>query len=277
MRDEYPQLLADNLNGWFNFKPERRMVRALDGKARAFLSDSFRRIDNFDIATAAIPVLYDFKGIEFRSMEITENRMYIKATLPSLQREIKSARVGDVVEAGIMLTNSEVGLGMWSVSPYALYLWCLNGASREGGKKWRHVGGKIGGEDMQYLAEDTVKASDKVDLMVMRDTIRNALSEASFEKWIESVQETTAQPITGRVSAAIEVLSEKLVLNSGEADNVLQHLIRGGDMSRYGLMNAVTRTAEDAVDYDRATQFEAFGQTIIDLPANEWREIAEAA
>jgi hypothetical protein len=130
---------------------------------------------------------------------------------------------------------------------------------------------------MQYLAEDTVKASDKVDLMVMRDTIRNALSEASFEKWIESVQETTAQPITGRVSAAIEVLSEKLVLNSGEADNVLQHLIRGGDMSRYGLMNAVTRTAEDAVDYDRATQFEAFGQTIIDLPANEWREIAEAA
>jgi hypothetical protein len=34
-----PNLLAANVNEWFHSKPERRMVRTLDGQARAFLSD----------------------------------------------------------------------------------------------------------------------------------------------------------------------------------------------------------------------------------------------
>ena len=34
-----PDLLATNVNTWFLEKPERRMIRILDGKARAYLSD----------------------------------------------------------------------------------------------------------------------------------------------------------------------------------------------------------------------------------------------
>jgi len=34
---------------------------------------------------------------------------------------------------------------------------------------------------------------------------------------------------------------------------LLRHLIEGGDLSQYGLINAVTRTAEDAKFYDRAS------------------------
>jgi len=68
-----------------------------------------------------------------------------------------------------------------------------------------------------------------------------------------------------------------MVLTESEGDSILQHLIRGGDLSQYGLMNAVTRTAEDAASYDRATELEAMGQRVVDLAANEWRQIAEAA
>ncbi len=39
MRLEAPELLAANVNEWFHNKPERRMVRTLDGQMRAFLSD----------------------------------------------------------------------------------------------------------------------------------------------------------------------------------------------------------------------------------------------
>ena len=38
MRAEAPELLAHNVNEWFQRKPERRMVRTLDGRARAFLA-----------------------------------------------------------------------------------------------------------------------------------------------------------------------------------------------------------------------------------------------
>ena len=42
---------------------------------------------------------------------------------------------------------------------------------------------------------------------------------------------------------------------------MLRHLIEGGDLSAYGLVNAVTHFAQDVDDYDRATEFEALGGT----------------
>jgi len=46
MRSQAPELLAANVNEWFHQKPERRMLRTLDGHMRAFLSERYRRLDN---------------------------------------------------------------------------------------------------------------------------------------------------------------------------------------------------------------------------------------
>lgn len=277
MQAEQPDLLAYNFNVWLHAKDERRMVRTLDGHARAFLSDRYQRIDNMDVANAVLPAFQDFPGLQIRSTEVTEHRLYIKASLPSLTREIKSRRVGDLVEAGVMISNSEVGLGSVSVTPFAFFLTCTNGMVRDGVRRWYHVGGRLKGEDISYLSDDTVKASDRVDLMVIKDTLKHALSTVSFDAWISKLQNSTERKITGAVEQAVTILSEKLVLTDSEHNSVLRHLIEGGDLSQYGLMNAVTRTAEDAASYDRATDLESFGQKVIDLPANDWRVIAEAA
>jgi len=60
---------------------------------------------------------------------------------------------------------------------------------------------------------------------------------------------------------------------------VLRHLIEGGDPSEYGLINAVavTRTAEEAEPYDRATELEMAGATVLDLKPTKWRDLALAA
>src|SRR5271167_1358593 len=42
MLAEQPQLLSRNVNTWLRATPEKRMVRTLDGTARAFLSDKYR-------------------------------------------------------------------------------------------------------------------------------------------------------------------------------------------------------------------------------------------
>lgn len=52
MQSEAPDLLDQNINRWLNEKPERRMVRVLDGKVRAFLSDRYRRLDNLELCAA---------------------------------------------------------------------------------------------------------------------------------------------------------------------------------------------------------------------------------
>ena len=38
-----------------------------------------------------------------------------------------------------------------------------------------------------------------------------------------------------------------------------------------------TRTAEDAKSYDRATELEMAGATVLDLKPTEWRDLARAA
>ena len=40
MLSDYPELLAENVNSWFQREPTQRMVRNLDGTVRAFLSDA---------------------------------------------------------------------------------------------------------------------------------------------------------------------------------------------------------------------------------------------
>ena len=57
LRAEYPSLLAHNINELFRKFPELRMIRTLDGVARAFLSDRYRPLDHFGLSNATFPAL----------------------------------------------------------------------------------------------------------------------------------------------------------------------------------------------------------------------------
>jgi hypothetical protein len=58
---------------------------------------------------------------------------------------------------------------------------------------------------------------------------------------------------------------------------VLRDLIEGGELSGYGLVNAVTHYSQQVEDYDRATELEALGGRLIELPVGEWISLAQAA
>ena len=72
MREERPDLLAYNANTWFKQENSQRMLRTLDGSARAYLSNRYRRIDNIDIAGVTLPILGGLPDIRFESCQITE-------------------------------------------------------------------------------------------------------------------------------------------------------------------------------------------------------------
>ncbi len=279
MQHEAPKLLAENVNHWFLESPERRMIRTLDGNARAFLSDRYQRIDNADVAEMTLPVLSNVPGIKILSTEITESRLYIKASTSLITGEVKSRRVGDIVEAGVVISNSEIGLGAVSIAPFAHFLACTNGMVREGGKRWAHLGRVADPSDDVYemLSDETRRADDQALLLKVRDTLAAALDSERFAAWLERLQNTTGQRLEGDPVKAIEVLGQKLSLNLEERASVLRNLIDGGDLSRFGVINAVTRTAESVANYDRASDFEAFGGLVLNLPANDWHEVQKAA
>ena len=81
MRTDAPELLAYNANYWFSQKNELRTLRTMDGCARAFLSNRYRRIDNLDIASVTLPVIGELPEARFVSTHAKKTNNSSKAQL----------------------------------------------------------------------------------------------------------------------------------------------------------------------------------------------------
>ncbi len=279
LRAEFPALLDNNVNTLLTASPdsERRMVRTIDGTARAFLSDRYRRLDNLDLLEAILPTLMETPGLEIASCEVTEQKLYLKVTTSRIQAEVKQ---GDVVQAGLLLSNSEVGLGAVSVQPYSVRLVCLNGAvHNDFGTRRNHVGRLVtdtGDDAYRLFAEETLIADDRAFYLKVRDIVRGALSEIVFKRIVSQMREAAGARIGADPVQAVEVLSKKHSLNGDEQKGILRHLIEGGDLSLWGMANAFTRQSQEVESYDRATELEAIGGNIITLARSEYRELLAA-
>ncbi|MCX7214510.1 MAG: DUF932 domain-containing protein [Burkholderiales bacterium] len=276
MRSEQPTLLDRNVNTWLQSDGDRRMIRTLDGQVRAVLSDRYRRLDNFDLAENVLPILQRLDGARFESVELTDTKMYLKVVTPRVSFEVAP---GDIVQAGIVITNSEVGCGTLSVQPLVFRLVCRNGliASDHALRK-THVGRALGAEteSVNVYRDDTLAADDRAFFLKVRDVVEAAVSETTFRQIALKMQKTRDIPLTGDPVKAVEVLANRYTLNDTERAGVLRHLIVEGDLTAYGVVNAVTHYSQEVADYDRATDFEALGGKLIELPASDWREVVTA-
>jgi hypothetical protein len=274
MLKEAPDLLATNVNRWFAQNPERRMVRTLGGDTRAFLSNRFQRIENEQIAEAALPVLADLPQVQIVSSEVTDRRLYIHFVVPTIQGEVK---VGDVVQAGGIISNSEVGLGSVSVAGLIWRLWCLNGAKTADAFRRNHVGRAVEDDGVMDWADDTRRADDATVLLKVRDMVRAVVDESRFRATLGKLQGLTEGRITGDPTKAVEVLAAQVNATETEKGGILRSLIEGGDLSAWGLLNAVTAQSHKATSYDRAVEMEAAGGSLIDLPTDQWKRVLTAA
>jgi hypothetical protein len=276
MRIDQPQLLDTNVNTWLANDNDRRLVRTLDGHVRAVLSDRYRRLDNVDLAEHVLPILQRLPEARFESVELTDTRMYLKVVTPRVQAEIAP---GDIVQAGVVVANSEVGCGTLSVQPLVFRLLCRNGLiASDGALKKTHVGRLLSSaeESVVVYKDDTLQADDRAFFLKVRDVVEAAVSEASFRLVAGRMAATRGIRIAGDPVKSVEVLANRFSLSEGERAGVLRHLIAEGDLSAYGLVNALTGYSQDVDDYDRATEFEQLGGKLLDLSHREWQDITLA-
>jgi hypothetical protein len=291
MLKDAPRLLASNVNEWFKRYPAPRMVRTLDGTNRAFLSDKFSPdMENEDLAAAVLPVIGDL-GLDVMSCDVTDRRLYIKAVDPKVTRELAKhgAKFGDgghtivrIVSPALTISNSEVGLGALSVQGGTYDGFCSNLASfGERSMRRAHVGQKhtIAEGELYAMLSDKTRRLDQAALWSkVRDVVRGVFDAVKFNALVDKIEGTRAEHITSDdVVKVVKVATVKLGMNETEGKSVLKHLIEGGELSRFGLYNAVTRMSADVESYDRATELERIGARVIELPKHEWKEIAEAA
>ena len=272
MRVEQPKLLAENVNIWFRATPERRMIRTMDGTARAYLSDRYRRIDHHDIVQSVLPMIVEMPGAEIKSCEITERRMYIKVVNPRIQDEVAK---GDIVQSGLVISNSETGFGAVSVMPLIYRLVCSNGMiAVDNGTRKFHVGRTNEADDnYEVFRSETIKADDHAFKLKLQDTVRAVVDIARFKKIVGKMRDATEAKISGmEIPAVVQMANKHCGLTEDEGKNVLNHLIRDGNLNLFGLSSAITRTAQDVKSYDRATELEATGWDILNVGEKTWRE-----
>jgi hypothetical protein len=281
LRAEFPSLLEHNINDLFVKFPEQRMIRTLDGQARAFLSDRYRPLDNMELADAIFPAL-KAADAEIVSCDITTKKLYVKAILPHISALIPGgSHFGDDnLNPGVTISNSEIGCGGLTVLPALHDPKCTNICNFVFAKYSKyHLGGK-GSADDQYnvFTNETKQLADATVFAQMTDVVKASMGGEVFQKIVDHVKTARGQKIEAtQVTKVIEVVAEKHGFNEDEKGSVLAHLIERGDLSQWGLSSAITRASADIESYDRASELEGVGGQVIELPANQWRAIAQVA
>lgn len=275
MAEQAPDLLARNINVWLEKQPAKKLIRTMDNQVRAILSDSYRPLDNLDLAEAVLPKLFDMKAT-VESCEVTDSRLYLKAVTDRITGEIKK---GDSVNAGIMVSNSEVGLGRMMVSALDFRLVCTNGMIREAVIKKAHLGRASKGQDSledarEFFRDETRQLDDRAFFAKVQDATSALFDPARFAARLLEYQGKAAAPLEADPVQVVELTAKRFGFTDGEKTSVLRRLIEGADLSQWGLANAVTRAAQDLESYDRSTEFEKYGGDIIELPANSWKSVS---
>jgi hypothetical protein len=288
LQTENKELLSRNVNHGFvrqadsrvGGKPEARMVRTYDNKVRALLSSSYRRLDSYDLCNELLPMLADNR-MEVDSSEITESRLYLKALMPKLKTEVKQ---GDVVQYGIMISNSDVGAGAVRVEPLIYRLVCKNGMIASTSIRKFHAGRNMAGDDIQeLLSASTQKLTDAAFWAQVRDIVAASMRPEVFEAEVDRLRVAAGLKITNFALPEVVEMTMKAVGVSGEGvkNSIVGYLANGADgagLTQWGLVNGFTYAAQmDALNYDQSVELERAGSKVLELKGNAWKRIAEAA
>lgn len=273
-------LLAHNVNHWMQKqdKEERRLLRTVNGKMRGFLSSRYRVIDSYDLVSTVLPILRD-KGFQIAQCELTDKRLYIKAVLPKVSAEVKP---GDVVQFGVLITNSEVGAGSFRIEPFLMRLLCMNGAITDAAIKVFHTGKNNAGDAMlEVLSDEALKADDEALMLKVRDILlASSDPEKLFKAQVEAMKHAASNPIknydlievvkkaTTRVGITSKLIRENIVAQLANGNE-------GAGLTQWGLVNSFTAAAKlEAIGYDESVDLERAGGTILTLDPKQWQEIA---
>ena len=264
------------VNGLLRSRSEdTRLVRTLYGDVRGFLSDRYRQMDNLEILVRLLPVIQQLPAVNWdeSSLQVTDQKMYLQLVDTSKPVTVKGghSRMDDVLQRGVVISNSEVGLGSFSVQPLVWRQVCSNGlVIAEYAARKFHVGGRNTGDAGITWQSDTQKARNEVTILEMRDLMITAMSDEFLNRIAARAEEAAGIKIKGtQVEHTIKNVTERFRLSQDEGKAAQGHLIESGDLNLWGLVNSITRTAQDVESYDRSVELQAIGGNLLALPKHE--------
>jgi hypothetical protein len=250
------------------------------GIARALLSDKYQAFDNLDVLMSVLEGVRESGAkTEVRGCDLTDRRMYVRiaapevaALAPVLLKGYRSPFTGDTAEenplvfAGFVASNSEVGDGAWSITPRLEIQVCSNGMTiSKDAMRGVHIGGKKS-EGIVQWSGDTLKKELDVIRSKCRDMVSHFLNVDYVTKQIELLEEKADKPVS-QPEKTVTAVGKQLSFSQDQISGVLEHFIKGGQLTAGGVMQAVTSYAQVIGSADTAAQFEAAGVRALELAA----------
>lgn len=265
LRVKAVKLLDENVNHWLHKEQKNVMLRAFENDdnniARAFLSNSYSIIDNYDVLFEALDAI-KATGLEVDivNAELSEQRMYLKVQCPSI--EVKAEQMlknyaragGQIVNMGIfsgfVMSNSEIGQGAFQIAPRAVVGCCNNGlVMAKDALRRTHLGARM--DELDFHTNEAVKAAN---LKLIKEQVKHAvkvfLSKNYLTKLIDVYTTLGDKPIEAPVANVIEVVAKDYGLSDVRKHSLLNHFIKQGDNRRIGIVNAITEECQGLKDAD---------------------------
>ena len=221
--------------------PKESMLRLVQGdRVRAALSESYTAFDDADVVPMIADVLAD-EDCQVQA-DFADEFTHIRVTFPRTDAEV---RVGDVVRAGLHITNSEVGSRAVHIDSLVYRLVCTNGlvSSDYASRAWiRHVGNPAR----------------------IKDYVRQAVADARegsrelIQRFKASVDHALADP-----EKLLERHGKEHDLTQGQLQAALAAFAQEGDRTLFGAVNAITAAARQEPTWERRYQVERVGAALL--------------
>lgn len=193
---------------------------------RAFLSGRYVVYNNVQIYAVVLELLKE-ADVEIKTFVFEETHMFLKI----VSEEILDPASG--LKAGVMVGNSEVGLGSISVEPFVFRKVCTNDLIVAQEKSFRHAHIHFSPSELNRRMAEGISHAFKVASSVL-------------DKFLA----TRMEPITDPV-AAIRKIAEERKLSQKFTDEVVSHYQAKPESTRFGVINAFTSAAQNLTPLQR--------------------------
>jgi hypothetical protein len=216
------------------------LLRGKGDWVRAFLSAGYVAYNNREIGQTVAELLGGI-NIFVKDFVLEETNMYLKI----ISEDIRDVESG--LKAGIMIGNSEVGMGSVSVEPFVFRKPCTNDLIVSQEKSFRHA--------HIHLTQDELTRR-------MAEAISDGFRVASslLEVFLKSRDEPIEDPLE-----AIRKIAEARQFSQKLTDEVVSSYLVEPEANRFGLINAFTHAAQQLGPLQRI-EMERFAGTLLEAP-----------
>lgn len=207
---------------------------------RAFLSAEYVAYNNSQISETVEGLLANGNGaLSIKAFVLEETHMFLKI----ISEEIAEPQAG--LKAGIVIGNSEVGLGSVSVEPFVFRKPCTNDLIVLQEKSFRHAHIHLTAHELNCRMGEAIGDAFRVASDIM-------------DAFLKTHQDPVPDPVE-----VVRKLAEGRQLSQKFTDQVVSGYLAEPEATRFGVINAFTRAAQGLAPLQRI-EMERFAGTLLD-------------